>query len=383
MEQFRMEQIAREQLVNQKWQQMMVEISNAAVREGKIAHATFELTAMCTLKCKMCYVRLDRQQADAIGTMRMADEWIHMARQFRDAGGITILLTGGEAMMRPDFAEIYEEISKMGLFVTVFTNGTTITDEIVDLFKRRPPALVGLTLYGASEETYRRVTGAEGFSRAVEGLDRLLAIPNLHVDVRYTLCTLNYEDYGKVQQLVAERGIILGYDFGDMSPVRGATSDSRKLRLSKEQKQCILEQQQQISAPILDAIHKMDTPAIQETRQLAPIDLEQENGEEPDSDMERRLQCRAAAFGVYIAFDGRMYPCDSFSEPYCTEPFKEGFVPAYQRLQKIAKDILVPESCFLCRHRERCGPCAARLIAEKEACKREGVPCGFEPREMK
>lgn len=382
MEQTRIEQIAGEQLQNQRWQQMMVEISNAAVREGKIAHATFELTPMCTLRCKMCYVRLDRQQANAIGPMRTAEAWIQMARQFRDAGGLTMLLTGGEAMMRPDFAEIYEEISKMGLFVTVFTNGTTITDEIVSLFKRRPPAMVGLTLYGASEETYRRVTGVEGFRRAMEGLDRLLAIPNLHVDVRYTLCTLNYEDYGKAQQIVADRGIVLGYDFGDMASVRGATSDSRNLRLSQEQKQRILEQQQRISAPILDAIHQMDKSATEETKQLAPIDLEQENGEKVDPYRERRLQCRAAAFGVYIAFDGRMYPCDTFSEPYCTEPFKEGFVPAYKRLQKIAREILVPESCFVCKHREKCGPCAARLLAEKEACKREGVSCGFEPREI-
>ncbi len=374
MEQRRIEEIAELQIKNKEWQRFMEHISDNAVKNGTISHLTMELTALCTLQCKMCYVRLDKKQADQIGTMRTAKEWIDMARQFRDAGGLTVLLTGGEAMMRPDFLEIYEAVSKMGLFVTVFTNGTTITDEVIEMFKKRPPALIGLTLYGASEETYEKVAGVRSFQKALNGLDRLLSLPKINIDVRFTACTLNYKDYKPLQNLMSERGIVLSYDIGNMASVRGATSKARKLRLSKEQEMEIKSHLEKVSAPILDAIHKKDSESAE-----IISEAEKENVKEDPLEA-RRLHCRAAAFGVYIAFDGRMYPCDTFSEPYFTEPFKEGFVAAYKRLQGIAKEILVPESCAKCIHIMECGPCAARLIAEKEACKREGVSCGFEER---
>lgn len=386
MDQNTIHHLAKNQVNNQKWQEYMQHISDTAAKAGKAAHVTFELTAMCTLKCKMCYVRMEQEKIEQIGPMRTAEEWIDMARQFRDAGGLTILLTGGEAMMRPDFLEIYEAISKMGLFVTVFTNGTTITDEVVEMFTQRPPSLIGLTLYGASEETYERVSGwGGGLKKAVEGMDRLLAIPNLNIDIRFTACSLNYMDYEKTQELVAERGRILGYDIGDAAAVRGAVSEARALRLNDEQRKELSRHLIRASAPILDAIYKNEVEQVAEEGsvlekkgRLQQRGSEQNMENETDFLEERRLHCRAAAFGVYIAYDGRMYPCDMMSEPY-TYPFQDGFVSAYQALREKVKEVLVPEKCMRCKNREKCGPCAAKLIAELEACKREGISCDFTP----
>ena len=67
-------------------------------------------------------------------------------------------------------------------------------------------------------------------------MDRLLTIPNLHIDVRFTACTLNYMDYEKVQELVEARGLVLSYDVADMASVRGAVSEGRALRLNLEQR---------------------------------------------------------------------------------------------------------------------------------------------------
>lgn len=394
MEQKQIEQIAQAQIKNQEWQRFMEHISDSAVKAGNVAHLTIELTALCTLKCKMCYVRLDKEKADGIGRMRTAKEWIMMAEQFRDAGGLTVLITGGEAMMRPDFCQIYEAISRMGLFVTVFTNGTTISDDILELFAKRPPSLIGLTLYGASEETYELVTGVRGFQRAIEGLDRLLSLPKINIDVRFTACSLNYKDYEKLQRIVGERGLVLSYDVGDMAAVRGASSMASKIRLSEEEQEELKKHLRRSSAPILDAIHKKiqgeegitsiaregsEVNSIEKSRST-PTEFSREESKALTME-ERHLHCRAATFGVYIAFDGRMYPCDTFSEPYCTEPFRDGFVAAYKQLQKIAQEILVPENCARCENIMKCGPCAARLIAEQEACKREGRPCGFRSRE--
>ncbi len=97
-------------------------------------NGTFELTGRCNLSCKMCLVRIGQQQICESGMReRTAGEWIDMAEQVRDAGTFSLLLTGGEVMLRPDFCEIYEAISKMGFILTVYTNATMVTDEIMGM----------------------------------------------------------------------------------------------------------------------------------------------------------------------------------------------------------------------------------------------------------
>ena len=56
-----------------------------------------------------------------------------------EAGCLSLLLTGGEVLVRRDFPEIYLHALARGLRVTVFTNGTMVTDEIADLFDRNRP----------------------------------------------------------------------------------------------------------------------------------------------------------------------------------------------------------------------------------------------------
>lgn len=98
-------------------------------------NGTFELTGRCNLSCKMCLVRVDQKRIDELGYReRSADEWIHMAEQAAGAGTLSLLLTGGEVMIRPDFCEIYEAVAKMGFILTVYTNATMVTDRVMELF---------------------------------------------------------------------------------------------------------------------------------------------------------------------------------------------------------------------------------------------------------
>ena len=100
-------------------------------------NGTFELTARCNLHCKMCFVRVDEKAIHDSGKReRTAEEWIHMAEQAAEAGTLKLLLTGGEVTLRPDFPEIYEAIAKMGFVLTVFTNATLISDQVMSVFER-------------------------------------------------------------------------------------------------------------------------------------------------------------------------------------------------------------------------------------------------------
>lgn len=81
--------------------------------------SNFELTPRCNFRCKMCYVRLDAEEIPLQGRELSTAEWIRLGEQAVDAGTLSVTLTGGEPLMRPDFAEIYEAYSEMGFWLTL------------------------------------------------------------------------------------------------------------------------------------------------------------------------------------------------------------------------------------------------------------------------
>ncbi len=131
---------------------------------------TFELTARCNLKCKMCYVRLDKSKIESLGRELTAKEWISLGEDAARAGTLKLLLTGGEPLLRPDFPEIYTALNQMGFIISLYTNSTLMTPELYNLFQKLPPTLTSITLYGACPETYEKICGsAEGFHKTIAG----------------------------------------------------------------------------------------------------------------------------------------------------------------------------------------------------------------------
>ncbi len=78
-----------------KWERSEITLAGYAAQRHVPLGGTFELTPRCNLRCKMCYIRLDKHQMDLIGRERTADEWIGMAREAAAAGTLNLLITGG------------------------------------------------------------------------------------------------------------------------------------------------------------------------------------------------------------------------------------------------------------------------------------------------
>jgi radical SAM protein with 4Fe4S-binding SPASM domain len=121
--------------------------------------------------------------------------------EITDAGCLHLLITGGEPLLRRDFLEIYCHAKKKGLLITLFTNGTLLTEEIVKLLHDFPPVTVEISLYGATEETYEKITGVKGsFRRCLEGIEDLLdhGIP---LKMKTVLMTCNLHEYFMMENL--------------------------------------------------------------------------------------------------------------------------------------------------------------------------------------
>lgn len=131
-----------------------------------------ELTARCNNACRHCYINVPANDHAAQTRELTLAEIAHIADQAVELGGLWCLLTGGEPLLRDDFAEIYVMLKRKGLLVSVFTNATTIRAEHIALFRKYPPRDLEVTVYGATREFYEAVSRRPGsFVAFRRGLD--------------------------------------------------------------------------------------------------------------------------------------------------------------------------------------------------------------------
>lgn len=194
-------------------------------------NGVFELTFRCNLHCGFCYCRAQRPghaaELDWEGICRIIDE-------IADAGCLQLQLTGGEPLLRRDFAEIYRYVRRKGIVVTLFTNGTCIQEKVADLLASYPPKKVEITMYGATPQTYEKVTRTEGsFAACMRGLDILLD-RCIKVVLKSTISIDNHHELPELKRFAEERHLDYRYD-AMLDPCIDGTTTPCSYRLSPRQ----------------------------------------------------------------------------------------------------------------------------------------------------
>lgn len=320
-------------------------------------NGTFELTGRCNLSCKMCLVRVDCNKIKELGFReRTTEEWIQIAEQARDAGTLTLLLTGGEVMLRPDFCEIYEAIAQMGFLLTVYTNATMVTDKIMELFRKYPPHKIGVTMYGASNETYEKMCGcSDGYDRFVEGIAKLSTLPSA-LDIRTTIIQDNLEDLQAMKDFTErEFNQMLTISRFVTKSIRGGIACAEKSRLTPEQNVALTQ------TWLMRFFQQAQNGEIDITEDNKKLKMERY----PFSREGYYLfeNCGAGINQYVITWNGHMYACELLDKGY-TLPFSDGFAKAWEELPEqypLGKDV---ERCDKCKYAALCESCPAQRLAE-------------------
>ncbi len=164
------------------------------------------MTHRCHLRCVHCYIGPDRYAPPEGGELDTTF-WLGVVDQIAEAGCLNLLITGGEPLLRRDFADVYSQAIRRGILVSVFTNGTLVDRRVLDLFADLPPQLVEITLYGATADVYERVTGSAGsFARCLRGIDALLA-GGVPLGLKAMILAENRHEIGRMREMARERGL--------------------------------------------------------------------------------------------------------------------------------------------------------------------------------
>jgi radical SAM protein with 4Fe4S-binding SPASM domain len=304
--------------------------------------ALIELTERCNLRCQHCYIH-DPAQDRALRSRELAtDQWYRIFDELAEAGCLWMTWTGGEILLRPDFADLYRYAKGKGFLIALFTNGTLLNPELVQLLQEYYPHYVEITLYGMSPEVYERVTGVPGsFAQCIRGIDALVA-SGIPLRLKTVAMTLNRSELQAMYDYAAGLGIEFRHD-GMLRPTfHGA--DIRGLRLPPE------------DVASLDFVRPDGRELLTTAYELA-VDAADTN---PLYDPDRMYNCGAGYRSFHIDPYGQLTGCHMIRSPsydLIAGTFAEGwdtFLDEFRSIS-VSKDF----ACLDCELIGVCQRCAA------------------------
>ncbi len=171
-----------------------------------------ELTSRCNLNCVHCYVSSDDRKNRKKQPELSTRQWMDLIDQFAEAGCLYLLFTGGETLLRTDFSEIYTHACQKGILVTIFTNGTLLSETIIDTFNAYPPHCLEISLYGRTAGTYEKITGVPGsFEKCMRGIYQIKE-HGFNLKLKTMLLTLNSHELEDMQLFASDMGVPFRYD---------------------------------------------------------------------------------------------------------------------------------------------------------------------------
>ncbi|XCN73968.1 MAG: radical SAM protein [Candidatus Electrothrix aestuarii] len=334
---------------------------NRAAQRGIPLTVTLELTHRCNFRCVHCYLgdqeAIHKHRSKELDTEKI----LSLLDELVDAGTLFLTLTGGDPMLRPDFVRIYEYAVHRGLLVSVYCNGSLITDEIVNSFIKYPPRIIEVTLYGATEITFESITQQKGsFAACMNGVARLLQSKN-RLRLKTMVMSLNYQEMPAIRNLVQKMGVGFRHDCAIL-PALPNDDNGGALNSKKGVKKLGLQEtlRFRISPQQAVAIDHGDKILKEKIRQLSL--------HKPLLKKTTRLyKCAAGRSSFHITPYGRMQPCIITLYPFVDLLKKDNkLLSSWESLSEQIDQQRVTSNfiCTSCVERKKCTGCPSSFLLE-------------------
>ena len=320
----------------------------------------FELTSRCNFNCKMCYVHSQDDPEYLKKQELSVEQWITIAEEAKKQGLIFLLLTGGEAMLRNDFIELYSRLAVMGFRIAINSNGSLISDEVLACFRKHPPSRVNISLYGASNDTYEALCENRAFDKVKRAI-HLLKEEGISVRVTMMLTNYNVWDMEKVYKIAKEEAVLCemtSYMF-PQTRVTGYCGEN-KARLSSEEAGIYMARRDKLL---------MGDEAFQQY--IKNIDKIIPSKVKEDVKEGKPIMCQAGRCSFWITWNGMMKPCGLMFENE-VDVLKEGFKSAWKKIHSMSLAIRLPKECVNCNNKDFCQQCVS--VCQAETGRFDGKP---------
>ena len=314
-------------------------------------NGSIELLPLCNMNCDMCYVRMDYKEMLNKGRLKTCDEWLDIAGQMQESGVLFLLLTGGEPLLYPEFKEVYLGLKKMGMILTINTNGTLIDENWAMFFSKHKPRRINITLYGSCEETYDKLCHyPQGFKKTINSI-KLLKKYGVDVKISCSATQYNVEDIQEIICIANDLDIPVRVDTYMMPAIR----ERNKPYAYQSRLDPVLAAKVRVSS----LKSEMDKNIFHQYVQQSIFEVEHILPQEGPM----KMSCHAGKCSFTINWQGEIRPCVVLNEP-CMNIFDNGFYNGWKYIVEEIDKIEMCSDCHKCCLRPVCRTCGACALLE-------------------
>lgn len=194
-----------------------------------------ELTSKCNERCIHCYIPHEKKDTDIEYSLMMK-----VLDQCKEMGVMTVIFSGGEPMLHPNFCEFLKYAKDLDFNVTVLTNLTRLTDEIVEALKYKHVACVNVSLYSMDADIHDSITTVKGSFELTKNNILKLVENNIAVQINCPVMKQNKETFYEVINWGQEHKCAVVTDYVIIAKSDRST-DNLDNRLSKEELRYVVE----------------------------------------------------------------------------------------------------------------------------------------------
>jgi len=324
---------------------------------GFPTHPVWEVTNACNLRCEQCHASSGKPLPDELDTeegKKLLDE-IAAIDEFR-----SLVITGGEPLVRPDILELVGYARSLGLEITFATNGTLLTRDIARELKKMGVVNVAIGLNANDRLVHEQITRVLGSFEKTRQAITIVAEMGMGLHINTTVMEANRQAIPGLLDFASEVGaqVVLLYQL--VPAGRGEAEMELSIKEYLALTGMVAEKQRTSKALIMPTCSPQYWGYLLNRNSHKPSRL--------DMKLAGTLfkGCIAGSGMCYIKADGEVWPCPfvPLSGGNARDiPLREIWYDSelFQNLRK--RENLTGQRCRSCRFRYICGGCRGRAYA--------------------
>lgn len=306
-----------------------------------------ELTSKCNERCIHCYIPHENKT-----THIDYELMINALQQCKEMNVMTIVFSGGEPMLHPNFCDFLKIAKDMDFNVTVLSNLTLVTDETLEALMYKHASCVNVSLYSMIPEVHDEITTVKGsFEKTLNNILKLIE-NNVPIQINCPVMKQNKDSFYEVIEWGQNHKCSVNTDYLIMARA-DRTTDNLVNRLSEED--------------LKDVIgHFLRSDVVVQSNVEA---FEESEPEDTGMNPEDRI-CGVGITTLCMVVNGDVYPCAGWQKYVCGN-IKEVSLqtiwkdsPQVNYLRSLRqKDF---KKCLNCNDKDFCLMCMSRNSNEDE-----------------
>ncbi|MFC0227619.1 radical SAM protein [Serratia aquatilis] len=255
---------------------------------NRLTSVHIEITSKCNERCIHCYIPHEKK-IKTLDTKHIYS----LLKQCKDMNVLHITLSGGEPMLHKDFCDILKQCREYDFAVSVLTNLTLLTDEVVAEMKQNGLLGVQVSLYSTDPVIHDSITKMTGSFKKTKSSILKLVENDIPLQISCPLMKQNKDCYHDVIEWAKKYGVTASDDYALIAEYDHSNQNTCN-RLSLNEVSTVLKDKASSDESYLD---KLKGELINRSH----ID--------PEDPV-----CSVCSVSVCIAENGNVYPCAGWQD---------------------------------------------------------------------